>query len=207
MVIRATKLRVKTGAQGAWREVSFEVDDARVCLLQGVSGEAVGGVLNALMAQRAAAKGDQGASGQGDAVGYVSGEVGGRYEGLSVERMLGYAAELGLREEPVQARGERVEAMLTTLGLSAVRARRLGELDPLARWKVEVGECALLGARDWVVVIEGDEGARKAKFEVLKALGRGGAVLVISSSAKGLEGLEVVGGEAEGTDAAGEVAR
>ena len=206
MVIRATKLRVGEAAGDRAGEVSFEVATGEMRLLVGGSSEAVGVVMKRLMAQRAAAKGDQGESGQRDAVGYVSGEVGGRYEGLSVERMLGYAAELGLREEPVQERGERVEAMLTTLGLSAVRARRLRELDPLARWKVELGECALLGAREWVVVIEGDEAARKAKLEVLKAIGRGGAVLVISSSAKGLEGFDVVGGEAEGTDAAGEVA-
>ncbi|TXD36104.1 hypothetical protein FRC98_13340 [Lujinxingia vulgaris] len=193
MVIRATKLRVDQAAGDRAGEVSFEVAAGEVRALVGGSDATFDAVMKGLWAQRAAAKGGRGESGRRDAVGYVSGEGGERYEGLQVERMLGYAAELGLRTEPVEVRGERVEAMIATLGLSEVRTRRLRELDGLARWKVEVGECALLGARDWVVKIEGDEVARRAKLKVMReVILASGAALVISSSAVGLEDVEQV---------------
>ncbi|RDV36695.1 hypothetical protein DV096_18295 [Bradymonadaceae bacterium TMQ3] len=185
---------MNAGASGTMHEVSFEVRAGELRAFVGGSDEACREVMSALIAQQAAAKEARGARSERDAVGYVRGERGGRYEGLQVGRLLGYAAELGLRDEPVEVRGERVEAMIATLGLGEVRARRLRDLDALARWKVEVGECALLGARDWVVMIEGDEAARKVKLKVLKEVCRGGAVLAISGSAVGLEGVEPVGG-------------
>ncbi|RAL23949.1 hypothetical protein DL240_07315 [Lujinxingia litoralis] len=176
MAIWAEKLAVRVGRNEVWAGVTLRAESGVLVVVPQGRSEARRALMMTLLGRKKAASGACGLDGLEGAVGYVpEGEC--VYGGMKVARLLGYAAELGLRALDVEARGARIEAVIQELGLAEVREAKVRELDEVARWKVTLGEAMLLGARGWLVEIAGADSG--AKLEVMRGLVRGGVAAVV----------------------------
>lgn len=147
MALRARKLRVTLGGNTIIHNVDFMAREGQMIGILGPSGCGKSTLLRALAGFRPAQQGSVVFDGKDlyenfDELKHIIGYVPQDDvvpKSLRVERVLGYTAELRLRDFSVDEREGRVNGVIRTLGLSESRRQRVSKLSGGQRKRVSVG--------------------------------------------------------------------
>ena len=192
MGLRARKLRVVLGGNTIIHNVDFQAAPGQFIGILGPSGCGKSTLLRALSGFRPATEGTVIYDGKDlyenfeelkHSIGFVpQDDV--VPMALKVERVLGYSAELRLREFSVEERAGRVNGVLRTLGMTESRRRRVSKLSGGQRKRVSVG-MELISRPELIFADEPTSGLdpalERSLTETFKELTTGGRIVVVTT--------------------------